>query len=39
MGNDWDYIVEDSVDDVFSLFTELVAYSYALPDRIRKAVA
>jgi hypothetical protein len=32
---DWDFIVEENVDDVFVLFAEVVAYSYALPDRIR----
>ncbi len=36
---DWDFIVEENVDDVFSLFPELVMYSYELPDRIRAAVA
>jgi len=36
---DWDFIVEENVDDVFSLFTEVVNYSYELPDRIRAEVA
>lgn len=35
----WNFIVEENVDDVFSLFPELVMYSYELPDRIRAAVA
>jgi hypothetical protein len=34
----WDFIVEENVDEVFALFTEVVAYSAELPDRIRKAV-
>jgi hypothetical protein len=33
----WDFIVEENVDDVFDLFTEVVAYSAELPNRIRKA--
>lgn len=33
----WDYIVEENVDDVFSLFAEVVQYCFALPDRIRAA--
>ncbi|HET7108696.1 MAG TPA: hypothetical protein VFI38_17915 [Candidatus Acidoferrum sp.] len=37
LGN-WDYIVEESVDDVFALFAEVVQYSFELPDRIRAAV-
>jgi hypothetical protein len=36
---DWDFIVEENVDDVFSLLPEVVTYSYELPDRIRAAVA
>jgi hypothetical protein len=35
---DWNYIVEGNVDDVFSLFAELVDYCVRLPDRIRGAV-
>jgi hypothetical protein len=35
---DWDFIVEENVDDVFSLFPDLVVYSYQLPDRIRAEV-
>jgi hypothetical protein len=31
---DWNYIVEENVDDVFSLFGELVQYCFDLPDRI-----
>ena len=34
---DWDYIVEDNVDDVFLLFEELVKYAAQLPKRIRQA--
>ncbi len=37
LGN-WDFIVEENVDDVFSLFANVVAYSYELPDRIRAEV-
>lgn len=33
----WDAIVEDNVDDVFSLLAEVVSYCYDLPDRIRAA--
>lgn len=35
---DWDFIVEENVDDVFGLFTEVVAYSSQLPARIKNAV-
>jgi|SRR5579864_3655969 len=35
---DWDYIVEENVDNVFALFPEVVQYSFDLPDRIRAAV-
>ena len=35
---DWDYIVEENVDDVFSLFVEVVQYCFDLPDRIKAAV-
>jgi hypothetical protein len=31
--------VEEKVDDVFSLFPEVVLYSRELPDKIRAAVA
>lgn len=34
----WDYIVEENVDDVFTLFGEVVQYSFELPDKIRAAV-
>lgn len=34
---DWDYIVEENVDDVFSLFAEVVQYSFDLPEKIRGA--
>jgi hypothetical protein len=34
----WDFIVEENVDEVFELFSEVIAYSIELPDRIRKAV-
>lgn len=34
---DWDYIVEENVDAVFSLFAEVVQYSFDLPDRMRAA--
>jgi hypothetical protein len=30
----WDYIVEENVDDVLSIFAEVVQYSFDLPDRI-----
>lgn len=33
----WNYIVEENVDAVFSLFAEVVRYSFDLPDRIRAA--
>ncbi|HYL10806.1 MAG TPA: hypothetical protein VEU31_08720 [Candidatus Acidoferrales bacterium] len=36
---DWNFIVEENVDDVFSLFPELVTYSFDLPDRIRAEAA
>ena len=32
---DWDYIVEENVDDVMALFAEVVRYCVTLPDRIR----
>lgn len=32
---DWDYIVEENVDDVMALFADVVRYCVALPDRIR----
>jgi hypothetical protein len=32
---DWDYIVEENLDDVMALFADVVRYSVALPDRIR----
>lgn len=32
---DWDFIVEENVDDTFALFSDVVTYSFALPDRIR----
>ena len=34
---DWDYIVEANVDDVMALFSDLIRYCVALPDRIRAA--
>jgi len=39
MGDYWDYIVEETVNDSMSLFAELVGYSLELPDRIRAAAA
>ena len=36
---DWDYIVEENVDDAMALFTDVVRYCVALPDRIRAAAA
>jgi hypothetical protein len=36
---DWDFIVEENIENVFSLFPEVVAYSYELPDRIRVEAA
>jgi hypothetical protein len=35
---DWDFIVEENVDDAFAAFSEVVGYCVALPDRIRSAV-
>jgi hypothetical protein len=35
---DWNFIVEENVDDVFALFAEVVMFSYHLPDRIRAFV-
>jgi hypothetical protein len=35
---DWNYIVEENVDDVFSLFGDLVEYCFDLPDRIKAAI-
>ncbi len=32
---DWDYIVEENVDDVMALFADVVRYCVTLPDRIR----
>jgi hypothetical protein len=32
---DWDYIIEENVDDAMTLFAEVVRYCVALPDRIR----
>jgi hypothetical protein len=32
---DWDYIVEENVDDVMALFADVVQYCVTLPDRIR----
>ena len=34
---DWDYIIEENVDAVFSLFAEVIQYSFDLPDRMRAA--
>ena len=34
---DWNYIVEENVDAVFSLFAEVVQYCFDLPDRMRAA--
>jgi hypothetical protein len=34
---DWDYIVEENVDAVFSLFAEVIQYSFDLPDKMRAA--
>jgi hypothetical protein len=36
LGN-WDYIVEENVDGVFSLFAKIVQFSFDPPDRIRAA--
>ena len=35
---DWNYIVEENVDDVFSLLGDLVQYCFDLPDRIKAAM-
>lgn len=32
---DWDYIVEENVDDAMTLFADVVRYCVTLPDRIR----
>jgi hypothetical protein len=32
---DWNYIVEENVDDVFALFEDLIKYAVRLPARIR----
>ena len=32
---DWDYVIEDNVDDVMDVFADVVRYCVALPDRIR----
>jgi hypothetical protein len=34
----WNFIVEENVNEVFEVFSEVIAYSCELPDRIRKAV-
>ncbi len=34
---DWNYIIEENVDAVFSLFAEVVQYCFDLPDRMRAA--
>jgi hypothetical protein len=36
---DWDYIVEENLDEALSLFAEVVLYCVALPDRIRAQAA
>jgi hypothetical protein len=35
---DWDYIVEENVDDTMALFAEVIDYCLALPARIRAEV-
>lgn len=35
---DWDFIVEENVENAFALFSDVVTYSYELPDRIRAEV-
>jgi hypothetical protein len=35
---DWDYIIEENVDAAFSLFAEVVQYSFELPDRIKSVM-
>jgi hypothetical protein len=32
---DWDFIIEENVDNVIALFSDIVRYCVALPDRIR----
>jgi hypothetical protein len=32
---DWDYIVEENVDDAFTTFAEVIRYCISLPDRMR----
>ena len=34
---DWDYIIEENVEDAFLLFGELIRYCFELPGRIRTA--
>jgi hypothetical protein len=36
---DWDYIVEENVDDVMALFADVVRYCVDLPERIREEVS
>ncbi len=35
---DWNFIVEENVEETFQVFAEVIAYSIELPERIRKAV-
>jgi hypothetical protein len=35
---DWDYIIEENLDATFSLFAEVVQYSFELPDRIKSVM-
>jgi hypothetical protein len=39
LGNRWDFVVEENVDDALLLFADLVNYSFSLPERVRAAVA
>ncbi len=35
---DWNFIVEENVEEVFQLFTEVIAYSSELPERVIRAI-
>ena len=39
LGNGWNFIVEENVDDAFLLFADVVSYSFALPERMYAAAA
>jgi hypothetical protein len=39
LGNGWDFIVEENVDDALLFFADVVNYSFALPERMRAEAA